>query len=152
MAYTENLSQSLAVAADGIHAASQSASEKLTGAVDLLKFKRAYFLIDTGTMGSSATLDFTVKASATSGGSYTAVSGSAITQLVKATDDNKYAIVEVSSEKILAAGSTYRYIKGSLTPGTAACTSAVIVLGSLVNYEPASQYNATTVAQTVALT
>lgn len=151
MAYTENLSQMLCVIADGIHAASQSASEKLTGAVDMSKVRRVYFLIDTGTLGSSATLDFQVKGATTSGGSYSAISGTAITQLVKASNDNNYAVVEVSAEKVQAAG--YNFIKGSLVPGTAACTSAVVVLGAYGTYEPMStHFNNAALVQTVALT
>lgn len=151
MAYTENLSQMLCVIADGIHAASQSTSEKLTGAVDMSKVRRVYFLIDTGTLGSSATLDFVVKGATTSGGSYSTITGTAITQLVKASNDNNYAVVEVSAEKVFAAG--YNFVKGSLTPGTAACTSAVIVLGAYGTYEPMStHFNAATLVQTVALT
>lgn len=151
MAYTENLTQCLAFAADGIHSASQSTSEKLTGAVDMQKFNRVVFLIDSGTLGTSGTLDFQLKGSTTSGGSYTAISNTAITQLVKASNDNNYVYVEISQEQALLAG--YRYIKGSLVPGTAASNSAVIVLGALARHEPAStRFNPAVVVQTVALT
>ena len=84
--YTQLFTEALAVAADGIHSASQSASEKLTGPVDLSKFRQVLFVIDSGTLGASGTLDFQVKGSNASGGTYTAISGTAITQLVKATD------------------------------------------------------------------
>ncbi|MHC5544515.1 hypothetical protein ACYOEI_40310, partial [Singulisphaera rosea] len=70
--YTELLSQSVAIAADGIHSASQSASEKLTSAVDLAAFPQVMFIVDSGTLGASGTLDFQVKGSSTSGGTYTA--------------------------------------------------------------------------------
>jgi len=151
MPATELMTESLAIAADGIHSASQSTSEKLTGAVDLSKFRQVYFVVDSGTLGASGTLDFQVKGSATSGGAYAAIPNSAITQLVKATDDNKYAIVLVTAEKISALGLNYGFLKGSLTPGTAAANSAVIVLGELARFEPTSSQNDATVAQTVAL-
>lgn len=151
MSSTQLLSEALAVAADGIHSASQSTSEKLTGAIDLSKFPQVLFIVDSGTLGASGTLDFQVKGAATSGGSYTAISGTAITQLVKATDDNKYALVLVTAEKINALGLGYKFIKGSLLPGTAAANSAVIALGALTRFEPASVSNATTVGQVVAL-
>ncbi len=51
--YTQLLSEALAVAADGIHSASQSTSEKLTGPIDLSKFRQVLFVIDSGTLGAS---------------------------------------------------------------------------------------------------
>ncbi|WP_406699242.1 hypothetical protein V5E97_10230 [Singulisphaera sp. Ch08] len=149
--YTELFTEALAVAADGIHSASQSTSEKLTGPIDLSKFRQVLFVIDSGTLGASGTLDFQVKGATTAAGSYAAISGSAITQLVKATDDNKYAVVMVTAEKVQALGLNYAFIKGSLLPGTAAANSAVVVLGELARFEPTSSNNATTVAQTVSL-
>src|SRR3954471_9958067 len=139
--YTQLLSEALAAAADGIHSASQSTSEKVTAAIDLARFRQVLFLVDSGTLGASGTLDFQVKGSATSGGSYTAISGTAITQLVKATDDNKYALVLVTTEKINALGLGYKFIKGSLLPGTAASNSAVIAIGALTRFEPANANN-----------
>ncbi len=147
--YTELLTEALAVAADGIHSASQSTSEKLTEAIDLAKYPQVLFIVDSGTLGSSGTLDFQVKGSATSGGSYTAISGTAITQLVKASNDNQYALVLVTAEKVQALGLGYRYVKGSLLPGTAASNSAVIALGVLARFQPETQD--ASVVQTLAL-
>lgn len=146
---TQYFSQGVAIAADGIHSASQSAAEKLTGAVDLSKWRQVMFIIDAGTLGASGTLDFQVKGSTTSGGTYTAIPSTAVTQLVKATDDNKYVAVSVRTEAVNALGLNYAFIKGSLLPGTAASNSAVIVLGEAVRFEPASDIDATTVAQIV---
>lgn len=147
MSMTEFFSQGCAIAADGIHSASQSAAEKLTAAVDLSKWRQVMFLIDSGTLGASGTLDFQVKGSTAVGGTYTAIPSTAITQLVKATDDNKYAVVGVRTEAINALGLNYTHIKGSLLPGTAAANSAVIVLGEATRFEPASGIDATQVAQ-----
>lgn len=146
---TQYFSQGVAIAADGIHSASQSAAEKLTAAIDLAKWPQVMFLIDSGTLGASGTLDFQVKGSTTSGGTYTAIPSTAITQLVKATDDNKYAVVGVKADSVSALGLNYRYIKGSLLPGTAASNSAVIVLGEGVRFEPASGVDDATVKQIV---
>lgn len=148
---TELLSQALALPADGIHAASQSAAEKLTGAIDLSKYRQILFLVDSGTLGASGTLDFQVKGSNASGGTYTAIAGTAITQLVKATDDNKYVLVCVRVDQVQALALGYKFIKGSLLPGTAAAISSVAVFGALGSYEPMSGSNATTVAQIVVL-
>lgn len=149
--YTELLTESLAVAADGIHSASQSTSEKLTGAVDLSIFPQVLFIVDSGTLGASGTLDFQVKGSATSGGSYTAIPNTAITQLVVASNNNQYALVLVTAEKINSLALGYNFVKGSLVPGTAAANSAVVVLGGLTRFKPASANQASTVEQTVTL-
>lgn len=147
--YTELLSQALAIAADGIHPASQSTSEKLTAAIDLSVFPQVLFIIDVGVEGTSATVDFQVKGSATSGGTYTAIPGTAITQFVKASNDNNYALVCVAAEKVQTLG--YGFIKGSLVPGTAASQASVVAIGALTRFEPASAQNATTVAQVLSL-
>lgn len=149
--WTENVTQAMTIAADGIHAASQSASEKLTAAADMSKFRKVVFLVDGGVLGASGTLDFVVKWSATSGGTYAAVTGTAVTQLVKATDDSKYVQVEVAADKLATFAPTARFVKGSLTPGTAASTSAVIVLGLLNDHEPTSNKADASLKQTVVL-
>lgn len=136
---------------DGIHAASQSAAEKLTAAIDLSKYRKVVFIVDSGVLGASGTLDFQVKGATTSGGTYTAITGTAATQLVKATDDGKYVTVEVSGEKVADLALGYKWIKGSLLPGTAAAVSNVVALGFLRGYEPASADNAATVAQQIQL-
>jgi hypothetical protein len=149
MSMTEFFSQGAGIAADGIHSASQSTSEKLTGAVDLSKWRQVMFIIDSGTLGASGTLDFQVKASTTSGGTYTAIPNTAITQLVVASNNNQYAIVSVKAESVSALGLSYAFIKGSLLPGTAAANSSVTVLGEAVRFEPVTDIDATTVAQIV---
>src|SRR5690242_19518828 len=107
--YTELLTDALAIAADGIHSASQAASEHLTSAIDLATYPQALFIVDSGTLGASGTLDFQVKGSSTSGGTYTAISGTAINQLVVASNNNQYALVLVTAEKINALGLGYRF-------------------------------------------
>lgn len=142
----ERLTESLAVF-DGIHSASQTASEKLTAAVDLSKVREVLFIIDSGTLGASGTLDFQVKGSLTAAGSYVAIPASAITQLVVASNNNNYSLVSVRTETIQALGLNYAFIKGSLVPGTAASNSSVVVLGAVGRYEPISLQNAATVVQ-----
>jgi hypothetical protein len=149
MPYTELFSQAVVVAADGIHSASQSTSEKLTAAVDMSKFRQVMFVVDSGTLGASGTLDFQLKGSTTSGGTYTAIPNSAIAQMVVASNNNQYANVCITAEKLSALGLNYAFIKGSLLPGTAASNSSVVVLGELGRTEPGTDYDATQVAQIV---
>jgi hypothetical protein len=60
-------------------------------------------------------------------------------------------VVAVTSEKVSALGLGYRYIKGSLVPGTAASQASVIALGACNRFEPARLSDATTVVQTLEL-
>ncbi len=70
---------------------------------------------------------------------------------MKATDDNKYAGRHGHGGESPALGLGYAFIKGSLLPGTAAANAAVIVLGELTRFEPASDSDDPKVAQVVAL-
>lgn len=104
-----------------------AAGTALTAAIDMSKWGRVAFVVMTGDMGSSGTLDFSVTQSATSGGSYTALSpAKAITQLTQAgTDDNKQVILEVRAEDLTEG---MRYIKGNFVTGTATGDSGAIAL------------------------
>ena len=99
---------------------------QLTDAIDMSVHRRVAFIVQVGALGSSATADFYVMECATSGGTYTRLTGKNITQLTQAgTDSDKQAIVNVAAEELT---SGYRYLKGSLRIGTAASDAAVIAL------------------------
>lgn len=106
----------------------------LTGAIDMQKYSRVMAVLLSGTIGASGTLDLTAKASDASGGTYTALSGKAITQLVKASNDNDVVVLEVS-EADVASVSGARYVKFNAVAGTANATSALVVLGVPRNYD-----------------
>lgn len=106
----------------------------LTGAIDMQKYSRVMAVLLSGTIGASGTLDLTAKASDASGGTYTALSGKAITQLVKATNDNDVVVLEVDAADV-ASVSGARYVKFNAVAGTANATSAVVVLGVPRNYD-----------------
>lgn len=125
-----------------------SASTVLTGAIDCADFAQLVFIVQAGDLGASATLDFKVTASDASGGTYTDVAGTAITQLTQAgSDSNKQAIVALDTAHILALGK--RYVKGSMTIATAASDAGVIVLGYRPHYLPATNYDLSTVDEIV---
>lgn len=139
MDYNRNLSESLAVV--GVIAPSaQAAGELLTGAINTALHRRVLFIVQAGTPGSSGTIDFIVKASTTSGGTYAEISATAhstaITQLTAA----GRALVEIKSESLAALG-VGPYIKGSCTVGTATSPTSVVALGSCDRYEPAADAN-----------
>jgi len=90
---------------------------QLSDAIDMSVHQRVMFIVEAGALGASATLDFYVMESATSGGTYTRVSGKNITQLTQAgTDSDKQAVVNVSADEL---STGMRYLKGSLRVGTA---------------------------------
>lgn len=99
----------------------------LTAAIDMKDFNALMFVAQSGTLGTSGTLDVSAVASTTSGGTYTALTGKAATQLVKATDDNKIVVVHVTEADVAAAGK--RYVKFKIVAGTANATSGGVVIG-----------------------
>lgn len=105
----------------------------LTGAIDMTKYSRVMAVLLSGTLGASGTLDFKAVASATSGGTYAAITGKAITQMVKATNDNDVAIIEVDAGDVAALSK--QYLKFNAVAGTANATSAVVVLGVPRGYD-----------------
>ncbi len=147
MGYTERLSEQLAVVAcidpDAYGTGAQSSD-----AIDMRYHRRVIFIVQVGTLGTNATVDFKVQECATSGGSYSDLSGKSITQLTDAgTDDDKQAIVEVAAEEM---GAGMRYLKGVLTIGTAASDAGVIALADCTRYHPASDYDLASVDEIVA--
>lgn len=133
--YTEKLGQQLNLIGQ-LSPASVSASTVLTASIDMSKHRRCLFIIQTGVLGASATIDFSITQSATSGGSYVAISPAlAITQLVKASNDNNIAMIEIAAEQLTPG---QRFIKGNLVVGTAASIVGVIALASDDRYHPAA--------------
>ena len=129
----------------GINPNSLGPGETLTPVIDMLRFEKVVFILGTGIMNGTSTIDFVVKGSATSGGTYTAIPGTAITTIVKATGDNVQAVVEVRGETVQAAGS--QFLKGSLTINNTSSLAGVIVLGLLPGYGPAWRLNPASVVQ-----
>ncbi len=142
--YTQQLTQHLSVAGR-IAAASQAIGSYLTEAIDLSKARRVLFVIDAGTPGTSGTINFLVQGATTSGGTYTTISGTAITQLTA----TGVAVVEVTAEAVQALGLGYTFIKGQLTIGTAASPVSVVAYTSVARNEPNSKNNQTYVATPV---
>jgi hypothetical protein len=112
-----------------------AASTYLTAAIDMQDWERVAFVVMAGTLGTSATVDFDVTASTTSGGTYATLAKN-ITQLTEAgTDSDKQVVVEVSGAEVITAGK--RFIKGSLVIATATSDAGVIALGRPRNFAPA---------------
>lgn len=106
-------------------------------------------LIQTGALGASATVDAKLRqAQDSSGTNAKDVTGKAITQIVKASGDNKQAIVEVRGEE-LDVNNGFGYVALSVTVGTAASQLSASLIGSSARFAPASAFNQAAVVQIV---
>lgn len=113
-------------------------------AVDMSKFHSAMFILTMGVI--DATVDFKLQESATSGGSYTDITGKAITQFA-ATDDGKQAVINLRSDEL---GAGKRYVKAVVTVGNnTSSLVSVICLGLDPRHGPASDDDLATVAQII---
>jgi hypothetical protein len=117
-----------------------------TDAIDCRYPRFVTFLVSTGAVLATGTVDFIVREMTASTTGTTTVAGgvAAITQLVGTADSNKQVIVEVDTRKL-----GNRYIKGVLTTGTANGIGHVIALGSEMRYQPASDYDLASVDEIV---
>lgn len=101
--------------------------------IDMKFWRRVVFIVMAGDLGSSATLDFKVQSGDSTLSDAADLTGKSITQLTQAgTDSDKQVIVEVTAEEVAEAGD--RYIRGTMTIGTASSDCGVIVLGEPAHY------------------
>ena len=123
-----------------------TAAEYLTSAIDMSLWSRLVAVVQAGTLGSSATLDFKLTDASASGGSYSDITGKAITQLTQAgTDADKQAIINLRFDEL---NEDARYVKAAMTVGTATSDCSVIVMG-LPRYYPASDNDLSSVDEIV---
>ena len=64
--------------------------------VDATGFRRACFILTLGTASTGGKLDAKVQKSDTTGGTFSDITGAALTQVTKAAGDNKVEIIDVS--------------------------------------------------------
>ena len=126
-----------------------TASTVLSDAVDMASYSRVMVIGMAGTLGASATFDLKVTQATTAAGTYKDVTGAAITQLTQASpdDSDKQVIINVDQTD-LDIDNDYRFIKASLTIGTATSDAACIVLG-LPKRRPASGSDLASVAEII---
>lgn len=130
-----------------IDPASLSAGTVSTGWIVANNHHTLLALIQTGALGTSATLDAKLQqASDASGSGAKDISGKAITQIVKASGDNKQALINLRPEE-LDVNAGFAYVRLSITVGTAASIASAVVLGLNPRYASADAQNQTAVAQ-----
>lgn len=129
---------------------SQGAGTVTTGWISAAAFERFMAIIQTGVMGASATLDGKLQqATDSSGTGAKDVTGKALTQIVKATGDNKQALINLQPTAHLDITNGFSYFRLSLTVGTAASLIAASVIGGVADNMPASALNQAGVVQIV---
>lgn len=142
------LSEKIAILAT-LDPASVAAGTVTTAFVPLANVGLLSALIQTGLLGTAATVDAKLmQAQDSAGTNAKAITGKAIAQIVKASGDNKQAIVEVRPEE-LDVNNGFGYVALSVTVGAAASQVGAALIGSAARYLPASQFNQAGVVQIV---
>lgn len=134
---------------DSVHPAAIAASTVTSGWISAASAHRFLALINTGALGSSATLDAKLEqAKDSSGTSAKDITGKAITQIVKASGDNKQAMINLRPEE-LDVNNAFTHFRLSMTVGTATSTVAANIFGFVTRNAPASASNNAAVVQVV---
>jgi len=121
-----------------------------TGWISGVDFERFMAVVMAGTLGTSATIDAKLEqASDGSGTGAKDVTGKAITQLVKASNDDDQAVINLNVDELDIDGG-FTHFRLSMTVGTATSDAAAFVLGFDARFAPASDSDAATVAEIVA--
>jgi len=142
----QKMSEGLAVLAT-IDPISQGAGTVNTGWVDQSTFFNLLALIQTGVLGASATVDAKLQQATDNAGTGAKdITGKAITQIVKASGDNKQAMISMKEADLDTEGG-FRFVRLSLTVGTAASLVSASLMGGVPRFQPASAYNQAGVVQ-----
>jgi hypothetical protein len=131
-------SERLAIVAT-IDPANYSSGTNLSDAIDMDDHDNVMFILLGGKFdnGKSGTIDFKVKESDASGGTYHKISGKSITQFTEAGSacENSQAIINVNASE-LSAG--HRFLKASMiVGGTNAVVAGALALGSNTRFSDA---------------
>lgn len=132
-----------------IDPASQAAGTVTSGWVSAVSFHNFLAVVQTGVLGTAATLDAKIaQAQDNTGTGAKDITGRAITQIVKATGDNKQALINFRPED-LDVNNGFCCVRLSLTVGTAASIVAAQLFGMDPRYATAEAYNQAAVVQIV---
>lgn len=141
-------SEALAVL-DFVAPVSQGAGSATTGWISVAQFQKLLAIIQTGVMGASATLDAKFQQANTSaGGGAKDVAVTAITQVVKASGDNKIVLVNLDAQQLDVANG-FAWVQLSVTDAVAASLISAVVLGLIPRNASADALNNAAVVQVV---
>jgi hypothetical protein len=132
-----------------INPQSVAAGSSTSGWMDATQFHNFMAILKTGVLGASATVDAKLQqATDNSGTGVKDITGKAITQLVKASNDNNQVTIDLKQEDMDFANA-FKWFRLSVTVGTAACLLDATVLGVDPRYDNATAYDLATVVQNV---
>jgi hypothetical protein len=115
-----------------IDPASQAAGAASTGWVSVANYFGFLALVQTGVLGTSATVDAKLQQALDSSGTGAKdISGKAITQIVKATGDNKQVLVNVKPEELDTVNG-FGFVRVTVTVGVAASITSAQLLGLIL--------------------
>ena len=141
-------SEMLAILAT-IDPASQSAGSATTGWVSVANHHGLLAVVQTGVLGTLATVDAKLQqATDSTGAGAKDVAGRAITQIVKATGDNKQALINLKPEELDTING-FGFVRVALTVGVAASITGAQLLGVNPRFAPADAANQAAVVQVV---
>ena len=132
-----------------IDPASQSAGPATTGWASVANHHGLLAVVQTGVLGTLATVDAKLQqATDSSGAGAKDVAGRAITQIVKATGDNKQALINLKPEELDTLNG-FGFVRVALTVGVAASITGAQLLGVNPRFAPADSGNQAAVVQVV---
>ena len=141
-------SEMLAILAT-IDPASQSVGVATTGWVSVANHHGLLAVVQTGVLGTLATVDAKLQqATESTGAGAKDVAGRAITQIVKATGDNKQALINLKPEELDTLNG-FGFIRVALTVGVAASITGAQLLGVNPRFAPADVANQAAVVQVI---
>ncbi|MFM2036952.1 MAG: hypothetical protein RL459_2217 [Pseudomonadota bacterium] len=141
-------SEMLAVLAT-IDPATQAAGAVSTGWVSVANYLGFLALVQTGVLGTSATVDAKLQQALDSSGTGAKdISGKAVTQIVKATGDNKQMLINVKPEELDTVNG-FGFVRLAVTVGVAASITSAQLLGVNPRYAPAEVGNQAAVVQVI---
>lgn len=106
-----------------------AASTVTSGWVDMSKFGSALAIVMAGTLGTSATLDAKIEQATDGAGTGVKdVTGLAITQMVKASNDDNQALINIKQGDLDFAND-FTHVRLSITVATASSDAGGIILG-----------------------
>ena len=141
-------SEMLAILAT-IDPASQSAGSATTGWVSVANHHGLLAVVQTGVLGTLATVDAKLQQALDSSGTGAKdINGKAITQIVKTTGDNKQALINLKPEELDTLNGL-GFVRVALTVGVAASITGAQLLGVNPRFAPADSGNQAAVVQVI---
>ena len=132
-----------------IDPASQAAGAASSGWVPVSNHHGFLAVVQTGVLGASATVDAKLQqATDGTGAGAKDITGKTITQIVKATGDNKQALINVKPEELDTVNG-FGFVRVTVTVGVAASITAAQLLGIHPRYAPADAGNQAAVVQVI---